>query len=378
MTDVPVTDETTTADVEQKILDAVAKIREHWHELLEIPEGGRAGSPSTDTLTALERRLTLRQDVDRLLADACRLVIRDRPLTTVHLRHTAETDRMLRLLETHARWLSGHEDAERVAGRLARRAREVELTARPPARDHVLLGECPFVVEDDQGVASWHCYGRVQAKIGGDGYASCTGCRRVGLIEWWEDVLGLNLRPVTLPSLVPILHARLGLRVTDRTLRNWRRAGLIVPAMRPEDHVPVPRPPLVEGIGPVLVWDLFDPREVIARAADMGRACALCGKPWQGGGDVCRACWVSTQHAQPGRAIVDERPHIAGVPVTMRPRVLQPKRVDDPHDDDRPERCHYGDLPLESCQCGNPLAEEGHARGRAALEARLAARGEHA
>ena len=97
MTDVPVTDETTTADVEQKILDAVAKIREHWHELLEIPEGGRAGSPSTDTLTVLERRLTLRQDVDRLLADACRLVIRDRPLTTVHLRHTAETDRMLRL-----------------------------------------------------------------------------------------------------------------------------------------------------------------------------------------------------------------------------------------------------------------------------------------
>ena len=78
-------DEQTTAQVEQRIVDALAKIREHWHELLDVPEGGSSGSPSTDTLTALERRLTLRQDVDRMLAGVCRLVIRDRPLTTVRL-----------------------------------------------------------------------------------------------------------------------------------------------------------------------------------------------------------------------------------------------------------------------------------------------------
>jgi hypothetical protein len=339
-------DEQTTAQVEQRIVDALAKIREHWHELLDVPEGGSSGSPSTDTLTALERRLTLRQDVDRMLAGVCRLVIRDRPLTTVRLRRTAETSRMLDLLETHARWLSGHELADTVAKRLARHARDVELTARPPARDHVLLGDCPFIVEDDDGVSAWACYGRVQAKIGGDGYASCTGCRRTGLIAWWEDVLGLNLAPVTLPSLVPILHARLGLRITDRTLRNWRRAGLIVPLPEPGDGA------RADELGPRPQWDRFDPRDVIARAADMGRACALCGKPWQGGGDVCRACWVGTQHAQPGRAVEDDHPHIAGVPVTLRPRVLRPKPVADPHDTDRPERCHYSDLPVGQCACG--------------------------
>lgn len=345
-------EQATTAQVEQRIVDALRTIRKHWDELLEIPEGGSAGSPSTDTLTALERRLTLRQDVDRLLVQTCRLVIRDRPLRTVRLERTAETSSMLVLVERHARWLSGHEDVERVARRLERAARDVELTARPPARDHVLLGDCPFVIEDDDdGIARWACWGRVQAKIGGDGYAQCTGCRRVGLIEWWEDVLGLNLQPVTLPSLVPILHARLGMRVTDRTLRNWRRAGLIVPKLRPEDHLPVPRPPLVEGIGPALVWDLFDPREVIARAADMGRACALCGKPWQGGGDVCRACWVLTQHAQPGRAVEDDLPNIAGVPVTTQPRRPVARHVPMPSRGDE-ALCERSWLPPAQCACG--------------------------
>jgi hypothetical protein len=345
-----VAEQTTTAQVEDKIRAALDLIRDHFDELLDVPEGRSSGRPSTDTLTALERRLTLRQDVDTLLAGVCRLIIRDRPLTTVRLNRSAETGRMLTLIDRHAQWLSGHALADQIARRLTTWARNVELTARPPMRDHVLLGDCPFVIPDDAGVATWACYGRIQARIGGDGTAACTGCGQETLVEWWEDVLGLNHTPVTLPQLPPILHARLGLRVTDRTLRNWRRDGLIVALPEPGD------PSRADEVGPRPQWDRFSPRDVIARAADIGRACVLCGAPWHGASEVCLACYTATAHAKPAHARPDDDvPRIAGVPVHMRPRVLQPPVIRNP-EEPRPQWCDYGDLPAHSCACGNPLA----------------------
>lgn len=367
--------------LEDDLLEACELIREHWPALLTPPKGGSSnGAASTDTLTPLERRISLRQDVAASLTRWCRVIIRDRPLTAAALPDAGDEriEALLDLVERHAAWFAAeHDDAERAVRQLQRFSLEVRDTADPPMRDHVYLGPCPFVLPDPGGVEDeagrtllWACQGRILTRIGGDGSAHCTGCGQQAVREWWEDVLDLVLPLVSLPGLVDVLHRRLGIRVTDRTLRNWRRDGILRP------HIVAANHPAPYGIGPVLPWDLFDPRRATEAVASMGRACTICGEPWDGGGDICRACWLATVQATP--TIVDEPigPRIAGIPVTIQPRRAPRPAVivPDPHDTDRPERCHYGDLPLATCSCGNPLAAADHARGRAALEARQKAR----
>lgn len=330
--------------LEDELLAALDLIRQHWPTLLTPTTRPSTGSPSTDTLTSTERRILLRQQVDQSLARWCRAIARDRELTT-RLPLATDTLGMIVLVERWARWFTAeHADAARAVRQLERLANEVDVTVEPPARDHVYLGPCPFVLPDPKDdTVLWSCRGRILTRIGGDGSAYCTGCGQEAVREWWESVLGLTLPYVTLPGLVPVLHRRLGLRVGERTLRNWRRDGIITPALVAAEHEPA------GGVGPVLVWDLFDPLDVIADLSDLGRVCALCSAPWDGGGDVCRRCWLSTVQANP--TIVDEPtgPTIAGIPVTIRPR--RPK-ADDPHDTDRPERCHWSDLPVGQCACG--------------------------
>lgn len=363
-------EEKRAARIEHDLLDACDLIREHWATIIEPTVRPTTGSPSTDTLTATERRILLRQRVDQALTRWARVIIHDRPLTHASLPDGGDRriTELLNLLERHARWFAtDHTDAARAARQLGHLAREVKDTAEPPARDHVTLGHCPFVLPDPEGredtggrTLLWACQGRIMTRIGGDGSAYCTGCGQEAMREWWERVLRITLPLETLPGLIPVLHARLGMRVSERTLRNWRRDGIITPTLRPDQHRPAPRAPLVDGIGPVLVWDLFDPLDVIERVTAMGRACALCSQPWDGGGDICRACWVATVQATPTTAAEPTGPHIAGIPVvvTARRPARQPD-VTDPHDTDRPARCHYSDLPIGQCACGRHATRAG-------------------
>lgn len=351
MTEQP--DEQRAVRLENDLLEACELIREHWSALLTPTKGRATGSPSRALLTATEQRILLRQRVDQALARWCRIIIRDRALTA-RLPLDTDTLGMLALVERHARWFSTeHTDAARAARQLGRLADDVHYTAEPPVRDHVHLGPCPFTLPDPaDDTKLWFCGGRILTRIGGDGSAHCTGCGQEAVREWWEQVLGLTLPLVSLPSLIPVLHSRLGLRVSERTLRNWRRDRIISPWLRPEDHEPTPRAPLTVGIGPTLAWDLYDPLDVIEDIAGMGRVCALCGHPWDGGGDICTRCWLATARATP--TLVEEPigPTIAGIPVTLRPRILRPERVVDPHDTDSPTRCHFSDLPVDQCACG--------------------------
>jgi hypothetical protein len=382
-------DEARAERLEDDLLDAVGTIRADWHDLLTPTTRPTTGSASTDTLTSTERRILLRQQVDQALARWCRVIIRDRRLTaTGRSLLDGDTLGMLDLVERHARWLAAeHPDATKAARQLSRLASAVHNTVEPPVREFVRLGPCPFVLPDPEGRLDdggrsllWPCQGDILTRIGGDGSAYCTGCGQEAVREWWEVVLGLTLPLVSLPGLVPILHARLGLRVTERTLRRWRRDGVIDPVLTAELHTPAPRPPLVAGIGPVLAWDLFDPLEVIEDIAGMGQTCALCGRPWDGGGDICRACWVATVQSTP--KLVDEPtgPAIVGIPITTRRTVAGPWHqgcrhpscrairaglpvqrpeqtvLADPHDTDRPARCHHSWLPVEQCACGRHAA----------------------
>lgn len=318
--------------LEDELLAALDLIRQHWPTLLTPTTRPSTGSPSTDTLTSTERRILLRQQVDHALARWCRVIARERTLTT-RLPLATDTLGMIVLVERWARWFTAeHADAARATRQLGTLGQAVKHTVDPPARDHVYLGRCPFVLPDPEGTLDrdgrsllWPCQGRILTRIGGDGSAYCTGCGQEAVREWWEHVLQIRLPYVTLPGLVPILHARLGLRVTDRHLRRWRRDGIITPALEPADHAPVPWPPFTgPGIGPLLVWDLFDPLEVVAVLAERERVCALCGTAWDGGGDICRSCWVATVQANP--TIAEPRPT-----VHAPHRLPRPPRKDTPN-----------------------------------------------
>ena len=126
-----------------------------------------------------------------------------------------------------------------------------------------------------------------------------------------------------------ILHQRIGVRVTERTIRNWTRDGLIKPYAEPH---PQPR------------WTRYDPSAVLAVVAMMGRPCAMCGKPWDGHGDLCRLCWTT---ATSGPTYAPERQDWPVVRSIRRTLV-----VADPDDTDRDERCHWSDLILSQCACG--------------------------
>jgi len=326
----------TTAEIEHRMKDSPATITRHWDALLVMPGGSGAGGSRSTLITADDhdptdadidratRIVSLRRFVRDVLNGWSRVVMEDRPVEKA-LPDGQDVPAMCRFLETHAQWMSGHEAADDCESELADLAQRVKAIAEPRKRDWIYLGDCPFVVED------WFCSGSVRVPIGSDGAeATCSDCGQVGPTIWWEDVLGIrvDVHPVPLPALVPILAQRLHVDVTDRTLRNWVRDGLL------SVHS------VADGTR------LFDPRRACEEVSHMNRSCAVCGRTWSGEGETCSPlCFAVQASAKPGRG--EARRHTPA-PVSLRPRRVVP----DSHDTDRPERCHFSDLPLDQCACG--------------------------
>lgn len=348
-----------TAEVEAAILGSLATITNHWDALL-VPNtshaapgqprattssrGVPAHDPDTDPLGVLVKddHLDTDEDIDRatravslrrftvdVLNGWSRVVMEDRPVTKA-LPDGTDAMSMCGFLEVHARWMSGHEAATDCADELGALARDITRMVVPKRKDYVYLGDCPFVVED------WFCAGRVRSRIGGDKEASCSDCGQTAVIEWWEDVLGIS--PVEgivgAVRMAEILHDRLHITVNERTVRNWARWGRIT-AFVP--FGPQPQTPR---------W-WFDARATLDEVARMDRECPSCGRGYQGVGDVCARCYTAMQDARPTWA--KRRKH-APAPVQRHPRRI----LSDPHDTDRPDRCHWSDLPLTQCACGRP------------------------
>lgn len=358
-------DTPTTAEVEDYIKGRLEVIRTHWDALI-LPAssrtlGGPRGAtssrgvpphdPVNDPLGVMveDDHLDSEADIDRatrvvslrrftvdVLNGWSRVVMEDRPVTKA-LPDGKDALSMCRFLETHAQWLSGHEAAEDVCNELGDLAQRIRQAVAPYRKEWLYLGDCPFVIED------WFCAGRVRSRIGGEtDEASCSDCGQVALVEWWEDVLGIGVdpRPVTIPALVPILRDRLKITVTERTLRNWARDGRITP---------------LAPFGPEPKHRRFDPRVVLDQVSHMDRECPMCGREWHGRGATCARCFTAMKSARPSRA-GDQRPTPA--PHATVGWCPWPRNtVRDSHDTDRPERCHYSDLPLNQCACGRHTAE---------------------
>lgn len=358
---------TDTERREADIIDSLATIRRHWSTLLD-PPGGRisftraiaAGpkpdrddllgvtvaddhKPSEADIDRATRIVSLRREITDVLNAISRWVTEEQITPTLeHLTRRERNEYLTKILpdgtsalsmslflDRHAEWIATEDDGYEV-DRLADLAHRARQLAAPSKREWVYLGDCPLVVED------WFCAGQVRSRIGGDGTARCSDCGTEQEIAWWEDVLGIGWAPVTLPKLVPILHDRLHITVTEQTLRNWRRDGLITP--------------YVEPFGPKPQHMRFDVQTVLDQVARLGRTCVSCGREWHGYADVCTNCYVNL----PPRPAKAHRRGPTPPPARLDGWCPWPRyrEVVDRHDDDRPDRCHYSDLPLNMCACG--------------------------
>lgn len=335
----------TTHDLEAAMLASLRGIATQWDAMLTpTSSGGHGGSQSAritaddhaDTEADIDRTtriVSLRRFTVDVLNGWSRVVMEDRPVTKA-LPDGSDAKGMCTFLERHAQWMSGHEAAEDCVTELAELAKKISNLVAPKRKEWHYLGDCPFVVGD------WFCAGRVRVPIGGDqSEAACSDCDQSGPVRWWEDVLGIasSEQIVSAADMAQALHDRLHVTVTERTVRNWARAKRVT-AFVP--FGPEPKEPR---------W-WFEVRTVLDEVARMDRECPMCGRAWSGQGDVCSRCYAAMRVAR-SRYAEAKRP----TPVALSlvgwcpwPRNVVP----DPHDTDRPERCHWSDLPLNQCACG--------------------------
>ena len=287
--------ELTTAQTEDRLIGACRRIRIMWPAM--TPQGPRTGfgprpapkvlfshaddDESTDDLAPADIMLDLRAEVTAVLNSWARVLVEDRELTHA-LPDGHDTIGMAQLIERHAKWWSGHAAASDILHELTQAAHDVTRAVFPHKSEFVTIGPCT------------NCGATVRAR-GGSTWVTCRECGCEGDTGAWINALtDLELlRPRTTTALVIILHRRLGFRVTDRTLRRWGVDGLIQPVPEPE-------------IGPRLRWPRYDAVLVMRAVTRLYRACATCGQPWNGYGDVCLAC----------------RPHMPTKPGKARLRVV--------------------------------------------------------
>src|ERR1044072_9174843 len=173
---------TELATTERALLSALNTISDHWAALVEPSSGGMGGTASSDVVTGLDRRISLRHEATLSLNGWAHLIVEERNLTH-GLPLGTDTLGRVELIERHARWFSGHEAAQDAADELTTWANEVRAVAAPTRRDWVYLGDCPFVVED------WFCAGQIRGYSDPGRLPGCTDCGQEAVVEWWEDVL---------------------------------------------------------------------------------------------------------------------------------------------------------------------------------------------
>lgn len=321
---------------------SLADITSHWDAMLVAPSGGgRPGAASAritlddhdereSDLDRSTRVVSLRREVLDVLNAISRWVMEDRPVTKA-LPDGSDVTAMATFIDRHAEWIADldAQDNGYEAGRLKDLAKKVTNLVVPPRKEWHYLGDCPFVVED------WFCAGRVRVPIGGDETdATCSDCGQKASVRWWELVLGMDEEIVDAQGMASAIFSSLHIRVTERTVRNWARQERITRFVPFGPQLKEPR-----------YW--FAVRSVLDEVARMDQECPVCGGIFSGEGRVCTSCWYTIQNAS-RRYAEPKRP-------TPAARSLRPVRVvPDSHDTDRPERCHFSDLPLDQCACGRP------------------------
>lgn len=272
---------TETQALEQRITDALTTIRREWAAMMprgasgSRPGGGAKSAQITaddDADTGIDidrttRLVAVRREVTDELAQWCRLVIDDRPVTATSV-DGSDVPGMCTFLERHAQWLSGHADAEDAADRIAGCApgcearalvashscnglvHAVKRHALPPLVDKPLpprphhIGTCPMVWEaqnEDGGLEMRECGGNVRAypspfadptreELVAQPLPTCDKCGTDAHIDWWyREMYGQHgmSHLVDVEGLIAVIAVRLGYIATRDQIRQWKHRGKI-------------------------------------------------------------------------------------------------------------------------------------------------------
>ena len=270
-----------TQHLEDRITQALVTIRREWPAMM--PRGassGRPGGGAKSTLITADdddntghdidrhtRLVSLRREVTAELAQWCRLVIEDRPVTATSV-DGSDVPGMCVFLERHAQWLSGHRDAEDAADRIAGCTSDCEAhdlvashsctglvhavrkhtpppivdQARKPRPRHI--GTCPLLWEaetDDGGLEMRECGGDVRAfptpytdptraEQMKAPLPTCNRCGTGATLDWWYAQMygdhGVS-HLVTVDELIAVIAVRLDWIVTRGQVRQWKHRGKI-------------------------------------------------------------------------------------------------------------------------------------------------------
>lgn len=266
--------------LEQRITEALVTIRREWGHMLPTGAPGRSpGGAKSNLITADDhddtgvdidrqtRLVSLRREITTELAQWCRLVIDDRPVTATAV-DGSSVPAMCTFLERHAQWLSGHADADDAADRIAGCTHDCEARALvashscrglvhavrrhtpPPVVDKARkprphhIGACPmeWEAEDEDGRAIIReCGGRVLAHPAPfndptreeqikQPLPTCDKCGTDAHIDWWyREMYGKHgmSNLVTADELVAVIAARLDYVPTRDQIRQWKHRGKI-------------------------------------------------------------------------------------------------------------------------------------------------------
>lgn len=272
---------TETQALEDRITQALVTIRREWPNMLPVGASGRrpgGGAKSTlitaddhdDTDADIDRHtrlVSLRREVTAELAQWCRLVIQDRPVTATSV-DGSSIPAMCVFLERHAQWLSGHRDAEEAADRIGGctpgcEARDlvsshsctgvvhaVKRHTPPPIVDRAPkprprhIGTCPIEWEaetEDGDLELRECGGNVRAfpspftdptraEQVKQPLPTCDKCGTAAHVGWWHHEMygrdGMS-HLVTVDELITVIAVRLDYIATRDQVRQWKHRGKI-------------------------------------------------------------------------------------------------------------------------------------------------------
>lgn len=237
--------------IEERLLEALTTIRACWGAML--PKAApvqRIGGGSRSTRITLAdddsrggdidpttRLVSLRREAMDLLNSWSRVVMEDRPVERA-LPDGRDVLAMVAFLETHARWMSGHEAGRDCADEVTVLARTIRAVVLPPRRDTMLLGACPLEVLDEETGVMARCTGKVRYRedhrdAAGEAMPTCSGCGVEAVVAWWEERMfdDVELRvSLTDEEVVAFIHRAFGQVIQQATVRQWVRRGWLVPS----------------------------------------------------------------------------------------------------------------------------------------------------
>lgn len=216
-------EQTRAREIEVDLTRSLAIIRSAWPRLHRPPRAvGSSRNPPASRPPMRTDALSLIAEISRDLAFWVQALIQDDTDGDPHGLSLDDSMGCARYLAGRVGFIAEWTYGNRLATEMHDHARAARGIAwpRPPS---ILLGECTNRVSVDGTVVQ--CGTQVRAHMETPGRVTCRGCGKSDTIDGWMLAIVADQRPVTLPQLVPLLHKRLGIVISARTLQRMYRAG---------------------------------------------------------------------------------------------------------------------------------------------------------